>query len=209
MVNNPSTVIVQLTKSPSPGNVKTRLIPALGEEGACVLHKTLTRFIAESLSNIDNIEHQLWSSSGGAEIEALVTSLNLTHKLQQGDELGARIQFCVDQSLKVFSNVMVIGSDCPFLNKEIILDVQDSLNHHDVVFIPATDGGYVLVAVKENNHYLFEDIPWGSSDVLQSSIAKLEAAGARYKLHAPLSDIDRPEDLSLLNNFDGLKLHLP
>ncbi len=176
-----------------------------------MLHEKLTRFMARALSRIQNIDYQLWSSEGGEEIECLVNELQLTHHLQQGEGLGERLQHCVKISADRFSKILIVGSDCPFLNEDVIQVALHALDKNAVVFVPANDGGYVLVgvAIESDNKLeklletLFNDIPWGTNKVLEISLQKLDAVDLNYALLKPLSDIDRPEDLSLLNTING------
>lgn len=202
-------MLIQLTKTPVPGQVKTRLISVLGEEGSCDLHKKLTRCMAKVLSNVPNMEYQLWSSNAGEYIENMVNEFQLIHHLQVGVGLGERLQHCVEQSIQKYSNILIVGSDCPFINEDTILQACKALNNKPVVFVPANDGGYVLIGLRIDVNtmfntlaeHLFKDMPWGSNKVLETSIKRLEKLGVSYSLLPPLSDIDRPEDLRLLDSI--------
>lgn len=198
MTQTTHTVLIQLTKSPILGEVKTRLISELGVQGAMELHMRLTRHVAKTLCDIPDVEHQLWSTKGGQDIEALVQQFKLKHLTQKGGDLGERLRFCIRFSLPRFHQVLLIGSDCPFLSQDIIVDVRTQLRHYDVVFVPAHDGGYVLVGVKQEIPELFIDIPWGSDRVLSVSQERLTRLGLTFTTLSPLHDIDRPEDLSRL-----------
>ena len=75
-----------------------------------------------------------------------------------------------------------------------------ALRTAEVVFGPATDGGYTLVGVSRHAGHgawqrLFDGIEWGGPDVLAQSLAVANAAGLSVALLEELSDVDRPEDL--------------
>jgi rSAM/selenodomain-associated transferase 1 len=95
------------------------------------------------------------------------------------------------------NSVVLIGIDCPDLNAKLMSEAFQALNHHDLVLGPARDGGYYLIGLNKLIPELFRDINWSTEVVLQQTknIAhKLDLAVAYLPT---LSDIDRPEDLSV------------
>jgi glycosyltransferase A (GT-A) superfamily protein (DUF2064 family) len=59
----------------------------------------------------------------------------------------------------------------------------------------------VLLALKAVDGEIFCNIDWGSEKVLAQTLAKMDLLNWRYELLAPLSDIDRPEDLANLSGI--------
>jgi hypothetical protein len=97
------------------------------------------------------------------------------------------------------NRVVLIGTDCPDLNNQLISQAFDSLKSHDLVLGPARDGGYYLIGLRRLIPELFAEITWSTAEVLsqtQSIAQNLELTIAYLPL---LSDIDRPEDLLILN----------
>jgi glycosyltransferase A (GT-A) superfamily protein (DUF2064 family) len=90
---------------------------------------------------------------------------------------------------------VLIGTDCPALQPAHLLRAFTELEEHDVVIVPAEDGGYVLVALKAPQPQLFEGIEWGGPTVLQATLARIDAARLRAVLLPPLPDLDTPADL--------------
>lgn len=79
----------------------------------------------------------------------------------------------------------------------------------DAVFIPAEDGGYVLVGLRRPLPRLFEDIDWGSERVMTQTRARLHELGLSWRELPTLWDIDRPQDLDRLASIDGVSRWLP
>ncbi|MEH6616608.1 MAG: TIGR04282 family arsenosugar biosynthesis glycosyltransferase, partial [Porticoccus sp.] len=106
--------------------------------------------------------------------------------------------------LEKFNRVIIVGSDCPAINGEYITQALEALDDVPAVFGPATDGGYVLIGLNCLNPTLFSDIPWGSGEVMAMTRNRLNSLGWAWKELSALPDIDRPEDLVELSNFDEL-----
>jgi uncharacterized protein len=48
---------------------------------------------------------------------------------------------------------------------------------------------------------LFQDLPWGTAEVLAITLTRAARLGLQTILLEPLTDIDRPEDLPVWNNI--------
>jgi glycosyltransferase A (GT-A) superfamily protein (DUF2064 family) len=90
---------------------------------------------------------------------------------------------------------VLVGTDCPALQPSHLQRAFTELEEHDVVVVPAEDGGYVLIALKAPQPQLFEDIEWGGPTVMQATRARIEAAGLRAVYLPALPDLDTPADL--------------
>lgn len=115
---------------------------------------------------------------------------------QQGNDLGERLHHAIESAFQQAADqVIIIGSDCPQLDADVLAEANQQLKHHDVVVGPAEDGGYYLIGLKSPEQTLFQDIPWGTSEVLTQTLQKTGSLGLNRKLLASLSDVDYPEDL--------------
>jgi rSAM/selenodomain-associated transferase 2 len=97
---------------------------------------------------------------------------------------------------------VIIGSDIPDITTEILQNAFEMLKHIDLVLGPAGDGGYYLIGVHRQtfrhwNPQLFNDISWGTENVLPQTLTIAERLGLNYSLIDTLNDVDRPEDLSV------------
>jgi glycosyltransferase A (GT-A) superfamily protein (DUF2064 family) len=70
----------------------------------------------------------------------------------------------------------------------------DVLQHHDAVLIPAEDGGYVLIGLRQPLPQVFADITWSTPQVLAQTRERLQAAGASWQELPALWDVDEPAD---------------
>lgn len=192
-----------LARLPVAGAVKTRLIPALGEQGACALH---THLLRDRLQLLQSCKQHL-----GLAVEWWVDS-EAPHPLladfpdpvlvQRGSHLGERMQHALASALQRegLVRVLLIGSDCPALDRDYVAGALQALQDGaEVVLGPALDGGYVLIglaaAARSRMACLFRDIDWGSDAVLEQTLCRIRDAGLICRLLDALPDVDRPGDL--------------
>lgn len=184
-------------KVPTPGEVKTRLIPLLGAARAAQLQQRMTQQMVEE------------AQASGLGSVVLYATPTLDHDsfqplpldgryLQQGKDLGVRMATAIAQGLQRADAVLLMGADCPSLDRTVLHDVAQALQQQEVVFVPAEDGGYVLVAMRRLIPELFEGIAWGSSAVMAESSEVLNRLGVGWSQLPTLRDIDRPEDVITL-----------
>jgi glycosyltransferase A (GT-A) superfamily protein (DUF2064 family) len=94
--------------------------------------------------------------------------------------------------------VLLMGTDCPALDAAQLRAVAASLATHDAVLMPATDGGYVALAVRHFDLSLFTDIAWSTATVGATTLLRLRALGWQVAVLPALPDIDEPADLAAL-----------
>ncbi len=94
--------------------------------------------------------------------------------------------------------VILTGSDIPGIDAGLLQSAQKSMEERDVVFSPALDGGYCLVASRKSRYHngMFQGIPWSTPAVLETTIAVCTAQGLSYDLLEPRQDIDTVNDLA-------------
>ena len=105
--------------------------------------------------------------------------------------------------LKEYKAVLLVGSDCPGMDAAYLQRARAALERVPVVLGPATDGGYVLVGSRVDRIDMFEDIPWGTEEVMCLTRKRLRDAGLSWLEMEPLADIDVPEDLPLWQALRG------
>lgn len=193
--------ILVFTRYPQAGKVKTRLIPALGAKGAARLHARLTEELIQRLKPFCELGRVFVYFCGASE-QAMQEWLGeqLPYFEQQGEGLGQRMLNALRHSWQQgATQTLLIGSDCPALDIEIITNAFKVLSTHDLVLGPAVDGGYYLIGLKAlcpGHEVLFQNIAWGTDQVLQQSLAQAAQEGLSWLLLPPLHDLDRPEDLA-------------
>ncbi|MCL2931502.1 MAG: TIGR04282 family arsenosugar biosynthesis glycosyltransferase [Trichodesmium sp. MAG_R03] len=207
-MNNQRLII--FTRYPKPGTTKTRLIAALGAEGAANIQSQMTKITitkAKKLSNMMSLLVEVRFAGGNLQLMKnwLRDDLELDLKYQEqgtGD-LGERITRAFESAFNQgVKSVVVIGTDCPSLTHEIMLEAFTKLTKSDVIIGPATDGGYYLIGLKKIIPELFQGINWGTSEVLSKTVAIAQNLNLAIDYLPELSDIDRPEDLEKLQCQD-------
>ena len=208
-----STAIIVFARAPQAGLVKTRLIPALGEQGALTLYRAMLRHALSTARQCapDELVLSRTPHSPDCELRAMARAADATLRVQCGADLGARMHHALRSALQTHDVALLLGSDCPSLRRADLDDARDRLleaamnesvstsrPRTDLVFIPATDGGYVLVGASRPCEEIFHGLPWGSSEVMKMTRQRMRAAQRKWQELPAHSDIDRPEDLALL-----------
>jgi rSAM/selenodomain-associated transferase 1 len=187
--------IAILAKAPVPGLAKTRLIPALGAEGAAALQ---ARFIARAVTTalaagIGPVT--LWAAPDASH-PALRACRGVALASQPQADLGTRMLFALAQA---DGPAIAIGTDCPALAAQHLRRAADVLRDGiDAVAIPAEDGGYVLIGVRRAEPRLFAAMEWGSDGVMAETRRRLARLGLAWREPARLWDVDGPRDLARL-----------
>lgn len=189
-----------LARAPVPGRAKTRLIPALGPDGAARLHAWLVERTVEMGARTGCKEVSLWCTpdAGHPLFQRLHVRHGIALRVQGHGDLGARMHEALVEE-HAPGPAILIGTDCPDLTEEVIADASAALwSGEDAVFVPALDGGYALVGVRRSDRRLFDGVAWGTGGVMAETRTRLRGLGWRWRELEPLGDVDRPEDLGRL-----------
>ncbi len=196
--------IAIFAKAPIAGEAKTRLIPALGAEGAALFHEQLVRNTVKAAIESGVGPVTVWC---GLQMEhSLFSELAETYpvilKEQPEGDLGERMLFAVEQ---MQTPLILIGCDCPMLDASLLKKCANSLRQRSVVILPAEDGGYALLGLNQPIPSLFTDIAWGESSVMATTRERLKEQNISWAEPAKVWDVDRPEDLHKLNQLNFLQ----
>jgi rSAM/selenodomain-associated transferase 1 len=195
-----SCAIIVMAKAPVAGLAKTRLAPALGLDGAARL---ADRMLAHALQSA------LGAALGPVELCAapdrhhpafaphLVRPTLLSADQCAGD-IGRRMQHALQRWLDQGRRAVLIGTDAPALDAAMLRRAAAMLEHADAVFVPALDGGYVLVGLSRPLPFIFDDMAWSVATVMAETRRRLHAAGVLHAELEPVADIDTPQDLAHL-----------
>jgi rSAM/selenodomain-associated transferase 1 len=195
-----STAIVVFAKAPVAGYAKTRLIPALGAQGAAdlaerLMHAALTRAVAARLGPVElcvapDRAHRAFGDA------VLRHGVALT---EQGDgDLGERMARAFERVLRTQPQVLLLGTDAPGLDAAYLRGAALALRDADAVFGPAADGGYTLVGLKQPRAELFTHMRWSHDRVMAHTRERLAQANLRHVELPVLHDVDEPDDLTHL-----------
>ena len=156
--------------------VKSRLAANLGKELAATVYKTMAENTVQTLFSGEH-EYALYCfpDTQHAFFEHCSDRYHASLYRQEGKNLGERMFHAMDTHLSNGHPVVLIGSDCPELDTGYINKAFQMLSAgKDVVLGPATDGGYALIGANRIDKSLFQDIPWGTGDVLQQTLARIK-----------------------------------
>jgi uncharacterized protein len=215
----PGELLILFTRYPVAGQTKTRLIPALGAEGAAQLQRQMT---AHTLAMAQQCRVAVQVCFCGGTIGQMRDWLGDGPDYQPpdyqppdyqppdyqpqgegdlGDRMTGAFKFAFGQG---YDRVVIIGTDCPGIDADLVRDGWHRLRQKDLVFGVASDGGYYLVGMRRLIPEIFQDIPWSSELVLSKTLTIVDRLDFTYDLLKTLSDIDRPEDLEGLCAFPSL-----
>jgi uncharacterized protein len=195
-VTAPCSVIV-MAKAPVAGYAKTRLIPALGAEGAARLaHQLLDHAITQAqAAALGMVELCCAPDQHHAAFASLFAKPSLAWADQGDGDLGQRMASAFARRLGPGERALMIGTDAPALNATMLQQAATALDEFDAVFVPALDGGYALIGLRQNAPALFERMTWSVPSVMQETRLRLAAEGLSWFELPPVADIDEPADL--------------
>ncbi len=191
----PARVLI-FAKAPVPGQVKTRLVPVLGGEGAAhlaerMLADAVERARASGLPCTLLTEPAPHDPAWSGQLPA-----NLHVEAQAPGDIGKRMAAASAACLARGEAPVLIGTDSPALGGERIRAMALALTGHDVAITPALDGGYASIAMRRFDKRLFEGIEWSTAEVLAATLRHAEALGWSVRLFDPVPDVDEPADLA-------------
>lgn len=191
------TRIVIFAKAPTPGKVKTRLVPALGDMGAARLAQNmLVATLAEAEATGLAVELCASPHPSSSEWQPFLPGISC---IDQGDgDLGQRLARAACRVTGAGEHILLIGTDCPELDRNRLRAAAEMLAESDAVIHPAEDGGYVLLGLRRFDPSIFSGIAWSTCSVAAETIARIEALGWAVHIGDTLRDIDEPHDLAYL-----------
>lgn len=190
-------------KAPIAGSVKTRMRPLLSSEQCTELHCALTTQVCNEVVGGHLCSVELWAASEPqhAFFTELRKRFGLAIHCQSGEDLGSRMAYSAEQALTKYDGVIIVGADCPFIDRDYLQQALQQLEKGiDVVIGPAMDGGYVLIGFNRFHPTIFSGIAWGTETVLEQTIERLQQLQYSFELLQAQVDIDRPQDLKFMDD---------
>jgi rSAM/selenodomain-associated transferase 1 len=185
-------VAIVFMRAPQLGAVKKRLAAGIGSAAAHRFYVTTTRTLLRRIGADARWDVHLAVTPDGAAENGRHWSPRYRRFAQGGGDLGARMA----RAMQRFPHrpVVLVGSDIPDLSAHHIADAFAALGRNDLVFGPATDGGYWLVGARVGAmaRGLFKDVRWSGPDALADTLAN--ATGRRVALLDELNDVDDAAD---------------
>ena len=196
-----SPCLAVMCKAPQRGRVKTRIAATLGDDSAVEMYRCALADTLSLASSIDDVKHVLSYAPPTRHSQNYFEQAARSFALipQPGDSLGERISGTLALLLKIYSPVVLIGSDSPDLPADLITRAFGALRGSaDAVLGPATDGGYYLIGLRAMHPILFERIAWSTALVAQQTHERAAEAGLQMVSLPYWHDLDTVADLNVL-----------
>lgn len=185
---------------PQPGRTKTRLISALGAEGAAQLQQEMAEYLLGKLRHSGWHIRVYFTGALSTQMQDWLGQ-DFVYCAQAEGDLGMRLGRAFEQEFAAGTQrIVAVGADCPGLNAQHVCHAFHQLASKDVVLGPARDGGYYLIGLRQGNCFhqgLFQGIDWSTSRVFQQTQIKAQQLNLSLAELETLSDVDRPQDLAV------------
>ncbi len=200
--------VALFTKTPELTPVKTRLAKSIGERKA-------EEFFTLASSAMEAVVKEAERISGGAikgvwavaEEEGIQSERwSRLPRIWTGEGCLGERQWRVSSELsEEHEMVLLTGCDAPQISPLMLLEAYQALCRHDIVFAPATDGGYTLLGLRRAiKKEIWTAIPYSSAETYSAFLSSLKSAPENYTLAPPLPtlcDVDEKEDLIKLKEY--------
>lgn len=199
-MKHPKAHLSLITRYPIPGRAKTRMIPALGEEGAAQLQREMSEHVA--------LQMRILAATGDAFVDAWIADgspltsrrwLRIPGRAQIDGDLGAKLRRALSYGRARAPVSAVIGGDCPTVSAADMRAALRAAAETGASLIPAADGGFCLLAISRYHPqampYLFHGIDWSTSYVCEQMVENLRKAGVEVAMMPERSDVDEEADL--------------
>lgn len=189
--------IIVFSKVPQPGFAKTRLIPALGAEGAAALaQQMLLHTLQEALAaDIGPVELCVTPAIDDASWANVQLPAGIVISDQGRGDLGERLARAARHGIEQGQAVLLTGTDCVEMSAGLLQEAWQTLHDHAATLYCTADGGYALLGFKQFSPLLFSNMPWGTDAVSSTTLARLGQLGWTVHVGQMLHDVDEPHDL--------------
>ncbi len=194
--------LIIFAKTPVKGRVKTRLQKNLSQTNVLKLYKEFlfqTVYTAKKVRNCKKII-ACYPDENHPYLKTLAIKFGFQLIKQHGRDLGDRMKNAITDFLNDGNKkVVIIGCDSPALPKEYIEKAFYVLNKKSLVIGPSCDGGYYLIGVRGVTPPIFNDIKFGTREVLKETLKRIpKKMLPSFHLLPFWYDIDTNDDLEFL-----------
>lgn len=186
-------VVIVFAKAPRLGAVKTRLAREIGDHAARRFQREVAGALVRRLARPGRWRLVLAVTPDGYARQGRFWPEDVERLAQGPGDLGRRMARALHRYLP--APVVLVGSDIPTLRARHIRRAFQALGQSDVVFGPASDGGYWLVGARGRiaPERLFRGVRWSTPEALADTRRNL-GPGRRVGLVDQLDDVDSGAD---------------
>jgi rSAM/selenodomain-associated transferase 1 len=171
--------------------VKTRLIPDIGAAKAARVYRYCLEYTL-AVARQSGLDYQLFLTADSDD----PLFQGEAYRLQRGENLGERMYHAFQELLGSGTDgALIVGTDCLDLTSMHLQNAAQSLSDHELVLLPALDGGYALIGGTTIEPSLFRQIRWSSDQVYDQTMENAHRLNYRTASLESLRDIDTLQDL--------------
>lgn len=199
----PTPTLILFTRAPQAGRAKTRLIPALGAQGAAdfqwrLLEGLLSELQTGAARGLWRLSVHFCGQEGLPRLQAMLDDATALIPQVDDPDLGMRMREAIACELAAGAPAVgLMGSDLPGATCDVVAEALALLASPatDAALCPTLDGGYWFVGLKRPFPELFEGTTYGGATVFDDALAACRTHGHAPAVGPILRDIDTPDDL--------------
>lgn len=179
-----------MLKAPTAGRVKTRLGKEIGPTAALVAYRSL---VEHQLAQIPREwrQHICYAPDGALAKMQRWLGKEPDYSAQVEGDLGERLMAATSQHFLMSTEpLIVLGGDCPYLERTRLQEAAEALETAAVVLVPALDGGYCLLGMRRTAPDIFRAISWSTAEVLAQTRERLRKLKLSWTELACAEDVD-------------------
>ena len=183
-----------MAKAPHLATVKTRLSAGIGPIPAWAFYRKTLYTVAKKLKKDPRWQTFLAITPDTSLKSHRIWPHGPERFIQGSGDIGAKMARIMTALPP--GPIIIVGSDIPQISTDHIQEAFFSLGNFDVIFGPASDGGFWLIGLRRRPILLqlFNGVRWSSKFALNDVIANLPKK-AKIKYLEILTDIDTAENL--------------
>ena len=190
--------LVVFGRSPAPATGKTRLRAHLDGPSADSLYHAFFADIA-SWPLPDDTSLLLAVTEPLDGVAAVAPDADV--HLQKDADFGERLADAVDTAFaRGADRVVIVGTDCPTLPAESVVECFAKLRRHRATLVPAADGGWIALGLDRPIGDALRGVPWSSDRTCRATERALRRSGRRPLVLRPWYDVDDRPGLQVLRN---------
>lgn len=197
--------LILFTRYPRLGICKTRLAKEIGFPKATEIQRRLIERALKACKTFcktySGAQFSIYyCDATQEEMESLYPGV-VCREQSRGD-IGQRMDVAFQEGFERGAEIVILlGSDIPDIVSAHFDEVLSEMERFDIAMIPSTDGGYLLLALKEAAPYLFPtEMEWSTKSVAEKTAEFAIRAGKKISLLSPMNDIDTLDDLLKYQN---------
>jgi len=183
--------IVLIAKDAIPGKVKTRLTTHHSPQAAAQIYQHLALHVCEQAIASEIPVDISFQGDMHSPFAQELASYGCSLYPQQQKSLSHIIHTALQRA----DRVIALGMDMPLIQPQQLIRI---IHKPELIFGPADDGGYWMIAANRPPIELFLDIEWSTSVVLHQSIKRAQELNIHHSLDQIHYDIDTAADLQRL-----------